>query len=181
MEATQTVTDLRFPIGKFHRPGELSDADRAALIEQITEAPVRLREAVKGLTLEQLNTPYRPQGWTVRQVIHHLPDSHMNAYCRFKLGLTEDRPAVQTYQEALWAELPDTKNTPPEVSLVMLEALHQRWVSLLRSMAASDFARTLNHPEMGEVTLARMLAIYAWHGRHHVAHITSLRDRMGWK
>ncbi len=181
MEATKTATDLRYPVGKFQWNGELTDADRAELIAQIADAPARLREAVKGLTPEQLDTPYRPEGWTVRQVVHHLPDSHMNSYVRFKLALTEDQPAVKAYDEALWAALPDSKNTPVETSLTLLESLHDRWVTLLRSIPASDFARKVNHPERGLIDLDYLVAIYAWHGRHHVAHITALRERMGWK
>jgi DinB superfamily len=181
MEAAKTATDLRYPIGKFQWKGQLSDADRAELIAQIAEAPARLREAVKGLTPEQLDTQYRPEGWTVRQVVHHLPDSHLNSYVRFKLALTEEQPAIKAYDEALWAALPDSKKTPVETSITLLEALHERWVILLRSMSPSDFARKVNHPERGLIILDYLLAIYGWHGRHHVAHITSLRERMGWK
>lgn len=180
MEATKTASDLRYPIGKFHWKGELNEADRAELIAQIAETPARMREAVKGLTPDQLDTPYRPEGWTVRQVVHHVPDSHLNAYIRFKLGLTEEQPRIKTYEEALWAKLADTKTTSVETSLVLLESLHERWVNLLRSMAASDFARKLDHPDHGAISLDYLLAIYGWHGRHHVAHITSLRERMGW-
>jgi len=180
MESTQTAVDLRYPVGRFQLQGELDDAGRALLIAQIAETPTRLRQAVKGLTPQQLNTPYRPEGWTVRQVVHHLPDSHVNSYVRFKLGLTEDQPTIKTYDEALWAKLPDTQATPVEISITLLEALHQRWVHLLRSMTPADFARTVNHPDHGLISLDRLLAIYAWHGRHHVAHITSLRERMGW-
>jgi uncharacterized damage-inducible protein DinB len=181
MEAAQTAQDLRFPIGKFHWKGELNEAERDELISQIAETPARLREAVEGLTPEQLDTPYRPEGWTVRQVVHHLPDSHLNSYVRFKLALTENQPTIKTYDQEAWAKLADSKATPIETSLALLEALHERWVNLLRSMSPSDFERTLNHPEMGPVTLDRLLGIYAWHGRHHVAHITSLRERMGWQ
>jgi uncharacterized damage-inducible protein DinB len=180
MEATQAAQDLRFPVGKFRWKGEVNEAEHGELISQIAETPARLREAVKGLTPEQLDTPYRPEGWTVRQVVHHLPDSHLNSYVRFKLGLTEQQPSIKTYDQEAWANLADSKATPVETSLALLEALHERWVNLLRSMSSADFARTLNHPEMGPVTLDRMVALYAWHGRHHVAHITSLRDRMGW-
>ena len=175
------MTDLRYPVGKFEPEPELSDTSRQNLIRQITEAPARLREAVKGLTEEQLDTPYRPGGWTVRQVVHHIPDSHMNAYIRFKLAMTEEQPPVKPYREALWAELVDGKSSPIEPSLTLLESLHQRWTVFLRSMATVDFARTVNHPENGIMTLDRILQLYAWHGRHHVAHITSLRDRMNWK
>ena len=180
MEATKTATDLRYPVGKFHWKGELTGADRAELIAQIADAPARLREAVNGLTPEQLDKPYRPEGWTVRQVVHHLPDSHMNSYVRFKLALTENQPTIKTYHQALWAALPDSRNTPVATSLALLESLHERWVNLLRSMSPSDFTRKLNHPEHGLISLDYLLAIYGWHGRHHVAHITSLRERMGW-
>jgi hypothetical protein len=180
METAQAALDLRYPVGRFHWQGQLNDAERSVLIAQTAEAPALLRQAVKRLTAAQLDTPYRPEGWTVRQVVHHLPDSHLNAYVRFKLGLTEDQPRIKTYDEALWANLPDTQATPVETSMALLEALHERWVNLLRSMSPSDFARTVNHPDHGLIHLDRLLAIYAWHGRHHVAHITSLRERMGW-
>ncbi|HEX4966643.1 MAG TPA: putative metal-dependent hydrolase [Thermoanaerobaculia bacterium] len=172
--------DLRYPIGKLRAEGALSDGRRLELIEQIAETPERLRAAVRGLGPHQLDTPYRHGGWTVRQVIHHVPDSHLNAYVRFKLALTEETPTIKPYAEALWAALPDTGRTAPEVSLALLDSLHLRWVILLRAMDAADFARTLQHPEKGLLTLDDMLALYAWHGRHHVAHITSLREREGW-
>ena len=175
------MTDLRYPIGKFQPEPELNDVSRQNLIRQITEAPAKLREATKGLTEEQLDTPYRPGGWTVRQVVHHIPDSHMNAYIRFKLGMTEQEPPVKPYKENLWAELVDAKSSPIEPSLTLLESLHQRWTVFLRSMSTADFARTVKHPEMGTIALDRILQLYAWHGRHHVAHITSLRERMNWK
>lgn len=175
------MTDLRYPVGKFQPEPELSDVTRQTLIRQIGEAPTKLREAVKGLTEEQLDTPYRPGGWTVRQVVHHVPDSHMNAYIRFKLGMTEQSPPVKPYKENLWAEFVDAKSSPIEPSLTLLESLHQRWTVFLRSMATADFSRTVNHPENGIMTLDRILQLYAWHGRHHVAHITSLRERMNWK
>ena len=136
--------------------------------------------AVAGLTEERLDTPYRPEGWTVRQVVHHVPDSHMNAYVRFKLALTESAPAIKGYEEARWAELEDTQRVPVEVSLALLAALHTRWVALLQSMPEADFQRTLVHPEHGVRTLDQMLATYAWHGPHHVAHVTALAGREGW-
>ncbi len=173
--------DLRYPIGKFKYEGELSDEQRGRAIRQIAEAPAKLRAAVQGLNDEQLNTPYRPEGWTVRQVVHHLPDSHLNAYTRFKLGLTEEEPMVKPYDEVRWANLADTRDTPVEVSLVLLDFLHRRWVILLASLRPLDFARRFRHPELGAMTLDKNLALYAWHGRHHVAHITSLRERMGWR
>lgn len=173
--------DLRFPIGPFRMEQEaVTDGDRRKWIDQIAEAPVRLRDAVKGLSEEQLETPYRPGGWTVRQVAHHVPDSHLNAYVRFKLALTLDSPTIKPYDEALWASLPDSRDAPVEVSLTLLEALHRRWVVLLRSLAPADFARLYRNPESGTMRLDRSLAMYAWHGRHHVAHITVLRERMGW-
>jgi hypothetical protein len=162
-------------VGKFHWKGELTDADRAELIGQIAEAPARMREAAAGMTEAQLDTPYRPGGWTARQVIHHVPDSHMNAYVRFKLALTEDQPTIKPYFEDRWAELADTKVTPIETSLALLESLHERWVNLLRSMTPTDFARNLNHPEHGLISLDWMLADYAWHGRHHVGHVKAVK------
>ena len=173
--------DLRYPIGKFRYEGEMTEEARRRAIEEIAETPARLRAAVKGLTPPQLETPYRPEGWTVRQVVHHLPDSHMNAYIRFKLALTEDEPTIKPYEQERWAQLEDTPKTPVEVSLALLDNLHERWVVLLRSFGPADFARTFRHPELGVVTLDKQLALYAWHGRHHVAHITSLRERMGWR
>ncbi len=173
--------DPRYPIGPFQWEGKWDDEARQRAIEEIAEAPARLRAAVRGLSAEQLDTPYRAGGWTVRQVVHHLPDSHLNAYTRFKLALTEERPTIKPYDEQKWAELADTKKTPVETSLALLEALHQRWVVLLRSLTAADFARGFAHPERGPMTLDETLALYSWHGRHHVAHITSLRERMGWR
>jgi len=173
--------DLRYPIGKFRYEGEMTEEARRRAIEEIAETPARLRAAVKGLTPPQLDTPYRPEGWTVRQVVHHLPDSHMNAYIRFKLALTEHEPTIKPYEQERWAQLEDTPKTPVEVSLALLDNLHERWVVLLRSFGPADFARTFRHPELGVVTLDKQLALYAWHGRHHVAHITSLRKRMGWR
>lgn len=150
------------------------------MIDQIAAVPARMREAISGLTPKQLDTPYRDGGWTVRQVVHHVPDSHLNAYTRFKLALTEDVPTIKPYDEARWAELPDSSDTPIDTSLTMLGALHDRWVRLLRLMSDAEFQRKLNHPENGTMSLDTVLALYAWHGRHHVAHITSLRERQGW-
>jgi hypothetical protein len=174
------MTDPRYPIGKAQLEPRLTDEKRRELIDQIEEAPVRLRAAVAGLTPEQLDTPYREGGWTVRQVAHHVPDSHLNAYIRFKLALTEDQPPIKTYDEARWAELPDTRSVPVEVSLALLENLHLRWVVLLRALSAADFEKTLQHPDWGVITLDQLLGIYAWHGRHHAAHVTALREREGW-
>jgi hypothetical protein len=174
------MTDLRYPIGKFHFEGPLTAPQKQTALDDIATAPAILRAAVKGLSEAQLDTPYRPSGWTVRQVVHHVPDSHLNSYVRFKLALTEDEPTIKTYAEDLWAELADTKATPVEVSLTMLDALHDRWVRLLRSLSPEEWKRTFRHPELGAMTLEKTLSLYAWHGRHHVSHITSLREREGW-
>jgi hypothetical protein len=172
--------DLRYPIGKFEYKEPLSGDERIRLISEIELAPEKLRQAVHGLNAQQLDTPYRPEGWTVRQVVHHVPDSHMNAYIRFKLALTEDAPTIKTYDEARWANLADSVETPVPVSLSMLEALHRRWVILLRSFRPAQFDLKFTHPELGLMSLDKTLALYAWHGRHHTAHITALRNRMGW-
>ena len=174
------MSDERYPVGKFQRQEKLTPAERRALIDQIVAAPARMREAVAGLDERQLATPYRQGGWTVRQVVHHVPDSHLNAYIRFKLALTEDVPTIKPYDQTRWAELADGRDTPIETSLQLLESLHDRWVRLLRSMSDADFSRRLKHPESGEMTLDNVLALYGWHGRHHTAHITSLRKREGW-
>jgi uncharacterized damage-inducible protein DinB len=173
--------DPRYPIGKFDWKNSLNDDERRRSIEEIENTPAKFRSAVARLTPKQLDTPYRDGGWTVRQVIHHLADSHLNSYVRFKLALTEEQPVIKAYDEKLWAELPDTRDTPVETSLTLLEALHQRWVVLLRSMKPADFTRAFRHPERGPVSLDTAVAMYAWHGRHHTAHVTVLRDRMGWK
>jgi len=179
--------DPRYPIGRAPLGADLEMGEKALtperrgeLLAEIEAAPARLRDAVAGLSPEQLDTPYREGGWTVRQVIHHVPDSHLNAYLRWKWALTEDAPAIKTYDEARWAELPDTTATPVEVSLVLLESLHRRWVVLLRETTAAGFRRVLVHPDHGPLTLDQILALYAWHGRHHVAHVLALRKRMGW-
>jgi len=174
------MTDPRYPIGKFHFDGLQSEEQKSKLIDEIAQAPANLRAAVKDLSPQQLDTPYRDGGWTVRQVVHHIPDSHLNAYARFKLALTEETPTIKPYFEDRWAELADTKSTPIEVSLTLLESLHDRWVCLLRSLQLEDWKRSFRHPELGPVSLEKNLAIYAWHGRHHVAHISELRKRMGW-
>jgi uncharacterized damage-inducible protein DinB len=174
------MTDLRYPIGKFHFDGPLTESQKQTAMDDIARAPANLRAAVKGLSDAQLDTPYRPGGWTVRQVVHHVPDSHLNSYVRFKLALTEDEPTIKPYAEDRWAELADTKSTPIEVSLALLESLHDRWVRLLRSLTPEDWKRTFRHPELGAMSLEKTLALYAWHGRHHVTHITSLREREGW-
>jgi uncharacterized damage-inducible protein DinB len=175
------MDDLKYPIGKFVAPAAVPAEDRARLIGELRDAPARLREAVAGLNETQLDTPYRPGGWTVRQVVHHIPDSHLNAYLRFRLALTEDQPAIKPYDEARWAELADARSGPVEVSLGLLTALHARWVALLESLSVGQWTRAYRHPDMGAVSLDKALALYAWHGRHHVAHVTSLRQRSGWR
>ena len=173
------MDDARYPIGLFHLQHAPTEADRAAWIAVLEAAPTRLRAAVSGLNDTQLDTPYRKGGWTVRQVVHHLPDSHLNGYVRFKWALTETAPVIKTYFEDRWAELPDSR-APLEVSLSLLEALHERWTTLLRAMTADDFARTFVHPENGVQTLSDSLALYAWHSEHHLAQIRGLREHRGW-
>ena len=174
------MTDLRYPLGKFTYNGYLTEDQKQKSLDDIAHAPANLRVAVKGLSQQQLDTPYRPDGWTVRQVAHHVPDSHLNAYVRFKLALTEEDPTIKPYAEDRWAQLADTQATPVEISLVLLDSLHDRWVRLLRSLKPEDWKRTFRHPDLGLVSLEKNLALYAWHGRHHVAHITGLRQRNGW-
>ena len=175
------MDDLRYPVGKFTRDAVVTAEKRRTLIQQIKDAPAAMRQAVAGLSERQLDTPYRPGGWTVRQVAHHVPDSHMNAYIRCKLALTEDNPTIKPYDETEWAKVADTARTPVDVSLTLLESLHTRWGILLDSLGDADFARRLQHPEHGQVTIDWLLQLYAWHGRHHVAHITELRKREGWR
>jgi len=172
--------DPRYPIGKYKAPATVTPALRQQAIAQIAETPAKLREALRGLSEAQLDTPYREGGWTVRQVVHHLADSHLNAYLRLRLALTEEKPTIKPYEEAKWAELEDAKRAPIEVSLALLEPLHDRWVRLLRSLRAEDYSRTLMHPEHGVRTLDWLLFTYAWHGAHHTAHITELRKQKGW-
>lgn len=172
--------DLRYPIGQFNFAGTLSPEERTSLVNLIEAAPEKMRGAVSGLNNEQLDTPYRAGGWTVRQVVHHVPESHLNAYIRFKLAVTEDVPTIKSYLEDRWAQLQDALVSPIEPSLDLLDALHRRWVWFLRSLKNEDFDRTFQHPELGVVSLNKNLALYAWHGRHHVAHITALREREGW-
>jgi hypothetical protein len=172
--------DLRYPVGEFRFPDSVSAEDLARFIEQIADTPARMRAAIAGLADAQLDTPYRPGGWTVRQLAHHVPDSHINSYVRFRLALTEDSPVIKPYEEARWAELADARTLPVEPSLALLENLHARWVPLLRSLSKADWKRSFRHPELGLVSLENNAALYAWHGRHHVAHITALRERMGW-
>ena len=171
--------DLRYPIGKFDSNIEISPEARKNFIQTIEELPNRIRAAVNNLSDEQLDTPYRPDGWTVRQLVHHVADSHLNSICRFKLALTEDVPTIRPYYEDRWAELADSR-LPIEDSLKIIEGVHSRWTALLNSMTDKDFQKRLNHPESGEWTLEKFLALYAWHSKHHTAHITSLRERNGW-
>jgi uncharacterized damage-inducible protein DinB len=177
---TETADDLRYPAGRFVFDPEITDEKRRAWIDEIAMTPWRLRAAIVGLNDEQLATPYRPDGWIVRQVVHHLADSHMNSFTRFKLALTEDNPTIKPYNESAWAELPDGREAPIELSLKLLEVLHERWAILLQSFRPADWERTFNHPERGKMTLDETLQLYAWHGRHHIAHITSLRERRRW-
>jgi uncharacterized damage-inducible protein DinB len=171
--------DPRYPIGKFEMPADVSPARRKQAIDEIGATPARLRAAVDGLNERQLNTPYREGGWTVRQVVHHVSDSHMNAFIRLRLALTEDKPIIKPYEEARWAELADAK-LPVGVSQTLLDCLHERWDVLWRSLEPEQFARPLIHPENGERTVDWLLLLYAWHGKHHVAHITELRKRKLW-
>ena len=171
--------DLRYPIGKFDSNFEVTPETRKEFIQTIADLPEKIRQAVSDLSEEQLDTPYRPEGWTVRQVVHHVADSHLNSYCRFKLALTEDFPTIRPYYEDRWAELADSK-LPVEDSLKILEGVHSRWVSMLNSLTDEDFQRKLNHPESGEWTIEKFLGLYDWHSKHHTAHITSLRERNGW-
>jgi uncharacterized damage-inducible protein DinB len=172
--------DPRYPIGKFEMPKEITLALRQSAMGEIAAMPEKIRAAVKGLTDSQLETPYRDGGWTVRQVVHHVPDSHMNAYIRLRFALTETTPTIKPYEESAWANLEDAKNAPVDVSLNLLDALHERWVRLLRSLKPEDYARSLIHPEHGVRTVDWLLFLYAWHGRHHTAHITELRKQKAW-
>ena len=174
--------DLRYPIGQPVLPDEpLDRGSRTAYMAHLATLPDQVRAAITGLSATQLDTPYRPGGWTVRQLVHHLPDSHLNAYARFKFALTEDNPIIKPYDEAAWAELPDATATPPAVSMALLEALHIRWVQLLRNLNDAQWQRTFFHPGTGKTfTLDQTLVLYSWHSRHHLAHITELRRREGW-
>ena len=174
------MNDPRYPIGRFQQVARPTQHERQAFIDTIAATPQLLRAAISGLDATQLDTPYREGGWTVRQVVHHVPDSHLNAYVRLKLALTEDEPTIKPYAEAKWAELADSRETPPEISLTLLEALHSRFVTVLRSLGDADFARTFRHPEHGAVTIDWLVQLYAWHGRHHTGHITALREAKGW-
>ena len=179
---TQTVSsDLSYPVGKFAEPDAYTPERRRLYIEQIAALPANLRAAVAGWDDARLDEPYRPGGWTVRQLLHHVPDSHLNAYVRFKLALTEDEPTIKPYDQDRWSQMADTRVTPVEVSLALLDAVHVRWVNVLRAMSAADFQRAYFHPELGHrVPLDYALAMYAWHSRHHLAHVTELKRRKGW-
>ncbi len=165
-----TADPLRFPVGRFVHDGPVTPADLAGWIDEVAALPAALRAAVSPLAEARLDTPYRPGGWTVRQVVHHVPDSHANAYVRFKWALTEDAPAIKAYNETAWAELPDSR-APVGISLDLLDALHARWVVLMRALTPADWARTFVHPVSGPTRLDRTAGMYAWHGRHHLAHI----------
>ena len=173
--------DLSYPIGRFDFKQVVDPARYAELIEEIAAAPGAFRAAVQGLDEAQLETPYRPGGWTVRQTVHHVADSHMNSFIRFRLALTENAPTIVPYNQAAWGELADSHSAPVEWSLNLIESLHSRWVVLLQAMSDAEFSRTFRHPELGLVRLDTNMALYAWHGRHHAAHITGLRERSGWK
>jgi hypothetical protein len=175
-----STMDFQFPIGRFQRPTSLDATAVNATISSIADLPARLNAAVQGLTPAQLDTPYRDGGWSVRQVVHHVPESHANAYTRIKLALTESNPVVKPYDESEWAKTPEVRTTPIGVSLLMLEALHARWVLLLRALTPEQWGKTFQHPESGLWRVDQAAALYAWHGTHHVAHVTSLRERSGW-
>ena len=174
------MPDLRYPMGPFVPDSSPDPQSRGLHIAQIEGLPVRMRRIVTDLSSEQLDTPYRDGGWTVRQLVHHVPDSHLNAYIRCKLALTENTPTIKPYNEDAWARLKDSELTPVEISLSLLEAVHVRWVTLLKSLKPQDFERKFNHPERGTQTIDELIALYDWHGNHHMAHITGLRDRMKW-
>ncbi len=180
MAKAAMAKDPRYPIGPFRYERPLTAAERKQAIAAIAQTPAKMRAAVKGLKPKQLDTPYREGGWTVRQVVHHVPDSHLNAYTRLKLALTESEPTIKPYDQEGWAKLADTRETPVETSLALLENLHLRWVKLWQSLKPGDFERTLRHPESGVKTVDWLLTLYSWHGRHHVAHVTELRKKMGW-
>ena len=177
--AKMHAMDLRYPVGEFTWSGANTPEQRAQFIEDIAAAPQKMRKAVAGLTEAQLDTPYRDGGWTVRQVVHHVADSHMNGYTRMKLALTEDNPPIKVYEQDLWAALPDSR-LPIDVSLRLLDALHERCATIVKSLSDRDLARTFVHPELGAMTLEAQIQLYGWHSRHHVGHITALRQRQGW-
>jgi uncharacterized damage-inducible protein DinB len=171
--------NLSYPIEKYDKNTKINSEQRKQFIREIAALPNQLREAVENLSDQQLDTPYRPEGWTLRQVIHHVGDSHLNSFIRFKLALTEENPTIRPYAEDLWAQTAEYK-MPVEVSLDLIDSLHQRWATLLESMSDKDFAKILNHPETGTWTLENLLGMYVWHGKHHTAHINNLKQRNGW-
>jgi uncharacterized damage-inducible protein DinB len=173
--------DVRYPIGRAPRPQHVSRAERDRMIGAIEQLPGELRTAVAELSKDQLDTPYRDGGWTIRQIVHHLPDSHMNAYVRMRLALTENSPVIKPYVESLWAELPDAKTAEIEMSLGLIEHLHARWTALLKGLSDEQFGRTFRHPELGDQRIDQALALYSWHGKHHVAQVIALRERMSWR
>ena len=179
-DATPAADSLRFPIGRFQRREHFTDAERRALIERLAAQPATFRSVVEGLSESQLDTPYRDGGWTVRQLVHHVADSHINAYLRVKLALTENEPTVKPYDQDAWVQLADITTVPPAVSLALFEGVHARLVAVLHAMSSSDFRRRLMHPENGPMTIDDVVNMYTWHGDHHIAHVTGLRDRMGW-
>lgn len=180
MSTAPAAGDPRYPVGPFQLPNSFTPADRRERVADIEGLPRRLREAVRELSQSQLDTPYREGGWTVRQVVHHVPDSHLNAYCRWKLTLTEDTPTIKPYREAEWAKLADSAMAV-DVSLNLLESVHARWVAIIQAMQPGDWAREFFHPEMGKkLNLDHLLALYSWHSRHHLAHVTELKKRKGW-
>ncbi|HKD49800.1 MAG TPA: putative metal-dependent hydrolase [Candidatus Acidoferrum sp.] len=174
------MMDPRYPIGHFEMPIEASPARRQQAMDEIASLPAKMRAAVRGLNDSQLDTPYRDGGWTARQVVHHVPDSHLNAYVRLKLALTEEKPTIKPYDEDAWSKLADSKSTPVEVSLSLLTAVHDRFDRIWRSLKPEQFARPLIHPESGERNVDWLLFLYEWHGKHHTAHITELRKQKGW-
>jgi uncharacterized damage-inducible protein DinB len=178
--AASPTIDLRYPVGRMQRASTLSPEARRTAIEAIAEAPANLRKAVAGLNDAQLDTPYRPEGWTVRQLVHHVADSHIHAFVRTRFALAETNVTIVPYEEKAWAELPDMRTMPVEVSLDLLDALHARWVHVIRALGADDFRRSIQHPENGTMTVDDLLCAYSWHGRHHTAHVTALRERKGW-
>ena len=175
------INQLKYPIGKFRAPYRITPATRENYINDLERLPGQITEAVKGLTNNQLDTAYRPEGWTIRQVVHHIPDSHLNSYIRYKWALTEKQPLIKAYHEKEWAQLPDALKGPVEMSLELLQDLHKRWVWLLRNLSQEDWSKCFIHPETGkQIPLDLNLSLYSWHGKHHLAHITSLKERKGW-
>jgi uncharacterized damage-inducible protein DinB len=177
----RTMTDsLRYPIGRWSRPASLSEAEQQEALRALASQPERLRTALSGLDDNQLDTPYRPGGWSVRQLVHHLADSHLNMYARIRLALTEDTPPIKPYDQDAWAALADVRTLPAEVSVTLLDALHRRLVALLEATSVDDRKRGLMHPENGRMTVEQLMSLYAWHGDHHIAHVSGLRERSGW-